>query len=665
MFEFPLSSGSHHSFKEKNAIILTADVAKKYFGDEDPIGKLMVMSFVNETEIEVLVAGVLKKFPINNTFDLCPVMRIENYIDIHKLNMNDWSDWRNPTTFVELTSAENAESVGKQFGKYIPHRNELRTDVVVTSYPLVPFKSNFNANQVRGSWVRHRIPSTPLYVFSGMGLLILLIACFNLTNTSIAMTAKRLKEVGVRKAIGAARGQIVMQFLLETLLTIILSVTIGLLLAQIIVPAFADMWHLPYGLEDLKGINLFITLLLLIFMTSLLAGIYPALFSSKFKPTALLKGSVKIRGTNALTRTLVAAQFALSVIVLIGGVVFIQNTRYQEQIQFGYDKDMIITVALQGEREFEAMEKAIAANPKILNVGVGDGTISSNSYGTPVVIDTAKYPVRTIGIGKNYFETMGLHLVQGRMFNIDNASDYETVIVNQAFADRVGLKDPLDQRLSLHGGKQHIIGVVENHVDNLYRSKEPESFVYYLASKEQYITMVVKSEPAHLAQTQKYLEKTWKELFPDKPFESQFQDDLLMGESREINGNLEKIFLFITILGSLLSVSGIFALASLNIAKRTKEIGIRKALGGSISSIIGLLNREFVVILFVAAIAGSAAGYYVTKALLEELYAHHIPVQWVSVVLCALVIFGIGMATTSTTIAKAANLNPVDTLRNE
>jgi ABC-type antimicrobial peptide transport system permease subunit len=138
-----------------------------------------------------------------------------------------------------------------------------------------------------------------------------------------------------------------------------------------------------------------------------------------------------------------------------------------------------------------------------------------------------------------------------------------------------------------------------------------------------------------------------------------------MGESREINGNLENIFLFITVLGVLLSVSGIFALASLNIAKRTKEIGIRKALGGSIASIIGLLNREFVVILFVAAIAGSAAGYFVTTALLEELYAYHIPVEWVSVVLCALMIFGIGIATTSTTIANAANLNPVDTLRNE
>jgi putative ABC transport system permease protein len=624
-----------------------------------------VMSFVNEKEIVVVVGGVLKKFPFNNTFQLSPVMRFENYIDIHNLNPEDWSDWRNPSTFLELTAAANAVSIAKQFDRYIPHRNEMRKDAVVKSYELVPFKSNFNATEIRGSWVRHRINPTALIIFSGMGLLILVIACFNLTNTSIAMTAKRLKEVGVRKAIGAARGQIVIQFLIETLLTIILSVFIGLLVAQFIVPAFASMWQLPYGLSDLSGINLFITLLVLIFLAALLAGIYPALFGSGFKPTALLKGTVKIKGTNALTRTLVAAQFALSVVVLIGGVVFIQNAKYQKQIEFGYEKDMIITVVLQGERQFEAIEKAIASNPKILSVGVSDGTIGSNSYGTPVRIDTAEYRIQAMGVGKNYFETMGLRLSEGRMLNADNASDYDAVIVNRAFVDRAGLKDPIGQVVSIHNERTHIIGVLENHVDNLYRAKEPEPFVFFLAGKEQYITLVVKTEPADLGATQKYLEATWKELFPDKPFESRYQEELVMGESRMINTNLENIFLFITILGGVLSVSGIFALASLNIAKRTKEIGVRKALGASIQSIVGLLNREFVIILMAGALAGAVGGYYLTTALLDDLFTYHIPVGLISVVLCALIIFGIGIATTSTTIIKAASVNPVETLRNE
>jgi len=666
LFDYPLVTGSHKSFKDKNSIFLNEELAKKYFGDEDPVGKMLVMNFVNETEIEVFVGGVLKKVPVNNTFTFDALMRMENFMDVQKIKIDDWSDWRNPTTFLELSSPENAGQISAQFNKYIANRNKLRTDMVVDSYKLEPFKDNFDEDDIRYNWVNYRISMVPLLIFTSMALLILLIACFNLTNTSIAMTAKRLKEVGVRKAIGAGSREIASQFLLETLLTITLSLLVGLLMAQFIVPAFTTMWRLPYGLQDLSGLNLFIALITLIFLAALLAGMYPAIFSSKFKPTLLLKGNVKIKGTNALTRTLVASQFALSVIVLIAGVVFIQNSKYQERIKFGYDKDMIITVSLQGERDFEAMEKAIASNPKILSVGVSDGNIGSNTYQTPVRIDTGSYDVQALGVGKNYFETMGLKLAEGRTFNLENASDQEEgVIVNTAFIEKTGLKNPLEKVVVLHDVKRRILGVVENHVDNLFRSKEYEPFIFYPAGKNQYITLLVKTEQGDLPEIQKYLEATWKEIFPTKPFESQFQEDLVLKGSRETNANLEKIFLFITVLGGLLSASGIFALASLNIAKRTKEIGIRKALGATVGNIVGLLNQEFVIVLTIAAILGSAGGYYLTDALLSWIYAYHIPVGIISVVLCATMIFGIGIFTTSITILKAARSNPVDTLRNE
>ena len=666
LFDYPLVAGSHKAFKDKKSIFLSEQLAKKYFGDEDPVGKMLVMNFVNETEIEVLVGGVLKKFPINNTFTFEAIMRIENFMDIEKIRIDDWSDWRNPATFFELSSPQNASQISAQFSKYIPNRNKLRTDMVVESYQLEPFKSAFTQDDVRYAWVNHRISMVPLVIFTSMAVLILLIACFNLTNTSIAMTAKRLKEVGVRKAVGAGRWQIASQFLLETLITISLSLLVGLLMAQIIVPAFYTMWRLPYGLEDLNGLNLFIALIFLVFLAALLAGVYPALFSSKFKPTLLLKGDVKIKGTNVLTRMLVASQFALSVIVLIAGVVFIQNSKFQEKIKFGYDKEMIVTVSLQGESDFKAMEAAIARNPKILSVAVSDGNIGSNTYQTPVRIDTSQYDVQALGVGKNYFETMGLKLAEGRTFNLDNASDQdEGIIVNKAFVERTGLKDPLDKVVYLHDVKRRILGVIENHVDNLYRSKKYEPFVFYPAGKNQYITLLVKTERGNLAETQKYLQTTWKELFPTKPFESQFQEDLVFKGSKETNANLEKIFLFITVLGGLLSASGIFALASLNIAKRTKEIGIRKALGATVTNIVSLLNREFVIILSIAAVLGSAGGYFLTNLLLGELYAYHIPVGIVSVILCAVLIFSIGIVTTSSTILRAARANPVESLRTE
>lgn len=666
MFEYPFATGSPRSFKEKNTIIINEELAKKYFGDEDPVGKLMVLNSVNESEIEVLVGGVLKKFPINNSFTFDAMMRIENFIEIQKIKEDDWNDWRNPSTFVELASPENAAAVSKQLDKYIPIRNKFRTDMVVESYELVPFKSSYDQDSIHYSWANLRINAMPLIVFTSMAALILLIACFNLTNTSIAMTAKRLKEVGVRKSVGAARGQIIIQFLLETVLTISLSLIVGLLMAQIIVPAFTTMWRLPYGLTDLNGVNLFVALIFMVFLASLLAGIYPALFSSKFKPTLLLKGGVKIKGTNSLTRLLVGAQFALSVIALVAGIIFIQNTKYQERIKFGYDKDMIITVSLQGEQDYELMRNALASNPKIISVGVSDGNLGNNNYQTPIRIDTSEYEVRAMGVGKNYFETIGLRFALGRSFNLENASDQdEGVIVNKAFLEKTGMEDPLDKTIILHDHKRRILGVIENHIDNLYRSKEPEPFVFYPTQKNQYVTMLVKAEREDLAETQKYLETTWKEVFPTRPFESRYQEEIVLQGVRETNANLEKIFLFITVLGALLSASGIFALASLNIAKRTKEIGIRKALGASVRNIVGLMNREFVIVLCAAAIVGAAGGYYLTNVLMSQIYAYHIAVGIAPVVMCALVLFSVGILTTSSTILKAARTNPVNTLRNE
>jgi len=666
MFDYPLQSGSHKAFKNKHSIFLSEELAKKYFGDEEAVGKILVLNFQNEFQVEAIVGGVLKKVPVNNSFTFKALMRIENLQDVHKIAVDSWGEWRDPSTFVELTSTSSAAAISKQFDKYISIRNEAKKDAHVVSYQLEPFKAYFTWNDIGWGYANMRMGAAPLVVFTSMAVMILLIACFNLTNTSIAMTAKRLKEVGIRKAVGAMRQQIVSQFLFETALTITLSLGVGLLLAQWIVPAFTEMWNLPFVLTELNGINLVVTLLGIVFFASLLAGIYPALFNSKFKPVALLKGTVKIGGTNALTRTLVAFQFALSVIVLVGGVVFIQNTKFQEAINYGYDKEMVVTVNIQSEKEFEAMKSAVASNPKILEVSVSDHQVGQSSYEFPVQIDTSEYRAQLIGVGKNYFETMGLKLNEGRFLNLENISDQnEAIIVNRAFINRVGLKDPLDKIVTVHNKKRHIVGIIENHVDNLYRSKDPEPFVFYPAESKEYKMMQVRAEASDLAGVKQHLEDTWKKLYPTKSFESRYQDEIVLGDVQRVNGNLKRIFLFLTVLGGLLSASGIFSLASLNIAKRTKEIGIRKALGATVSNVVMLLNREFVIILTLAGVVGAVGGFFLTNALLDVIYKYHISIPIASVVICAAVIFSIGIFTTSMTILKAAKANPVDTLRSE
>jgi putative ABC transport system permease protein len=370
MFDFVLLQGDFKSFKDKYNIVITDEQAKKYFADEPALGKILTLNFANNFEIQATVGAVIKKIPENSSFVFNTLMRIENLHDIHKIPLDNWGDWRDPSTFLEITKIENAADISKQLGKYAPLNNEAQKDNQIEFFRLEHFKSNFSHDDIGWGYTNMRLGAAPIVVFTAMAAIILLIACFNLTNTSIAMTAKRLREVGVRKAVGALRQQIVSQFLLETMMTITLSLIVGLLLAQWIVPVFTNMWDLPFALKDLSGVNMVIMLVLLVFFASLIAGIYPALFNSKFKPVALLKGQVKISGTNMLTQTLTAFQFALSVIVLIGGVVFIQNARFQEEVDFGYDKEKVLTVNIQSEAEYRTFKNEIQSHPKIQNISV-------------------------------------------------------------------------------------------------------------------------------------------------------------------------------------------------------------------------------------------------------------------------------------------------------
>jgi putative ABC transport system permease protein len=278
-----------------------------------------------------------------------------------------------------------------------------------------------------------------------------------------------------------------------------------------------------------------------------------------------------------------------------------------------------------------------------------------------------KYQSRLMGVGKNYCEVMGFTFLEGRSFDMDNKSDVEeAVVVNKAFVDKTGLTNPIDQVITVHDKKKRIIGVIDTHVDNLYRSKDPEPFVLYAALPDVYKIVLIKvANKDDLGELQKSIEKSWKELFPSKPFISQFQSNLVMDNLRRLNGNLQKIFLFLTVLGGVLSASGIYSLASLNIARRTKEIGIRKALGASVRNVLLLLNREFMILLSIAMFLGCAGGYYLTLLLMDEIYAYHVVIGIIPVLLCGLLVFAIGILTTSSTIYRAAKANPVDSLRTE
>ncbi len=666
LLDFNVVKGDIETFKNLNTVILNEEIADKYFPDENPVGKVLTVNFPNLVEKQFVVGAVIEKLPLNTSVVFSLMVRFEHFFDIYDLKQNDWGDWRDPALILEIENEKNVAEIEKQLQAYVGIRNEMKEDAKVKNFRVLPFAEVPNQDDVMWSQLNLKISAVPIVVFISMATIILLIACFNLTNTSVAMAAKRFKEIGLRKVVGASKTQIVFQFLFEMVFMVLLALIFGVLIARVLADEFTQMWGIPYGLEDLNGLNLFIALIMLVFLVSILAGVYPALISTGFRPISLIKNEAKMKGSSWLSKLLVSFQFTLSIIVLINGIVFTQNTKFQEKLDYGFNYQDVLSVNIQDESQYKILKSQVLSNPKVKEVAISHHQLGTSSYPFPVLVDTTEYQAQHIEFGENFFTMMGMELAQGRFPNLENTTDeFESIVVNNTFLELAGIEDALNTTVDVRGEKRRIIGVVEDHVDNVYRSKELEPFVFYASKRYEYQVMLVKSEIADLPSVKEDVEAIWKKEFPDKAFMAEFQEELMMGNFRGLNNNMKNIFLFLTILGGVLSIAGIYALSTLHIEKKTKEIGIRKALGGSIQSIVRLLSRDFVIILSIAAVIGGMGGFFLSNLLLDEIYAYHIEVQVAAVVLGVIIVCLSGLATTSTNIFKAAQVNPVKSLRDE
>jgi ABC-type antimicrobial peptide transport system permease subunit len=667
MFELGFKSGSALNFRGLNTIFISERLAHKYFGEDDPVGRSMEIEMRNK-KFTVQVGGVMEKLPLNTSFNHDALMRIDNYLQLYDIRADNWAQEQDVSILFELADIGQLPAINRQLNRYVPIRNGARTDVKSLAFEAVPFSVAYSPNEVRQSYLHLRIPFKALVIFITLGFIILLIACFNLTNTTLALTLKRLKEIGIRKVAGSTRWQIVSQFLLEMVLTVVLAVIAGFVMAQVVVPEFAAMWGLQYGMRDLNGLNLLLTLILLLFVSALLAGIYPALLNSRFSPVVLMKGATRIKGTNPLTRVLLVIQFSLSVIVLIAGIVFTLNAGYQRKISFGYDKEKVVVVSIQGVQEYERLKNAVENNPEVEGVAVTNNHLGySNSFPHTVKINGEEFNSNIYEVGAGYFKTMGLNHVVGRDFRESSEADLQAAaIVDENFVSKYHLTQPLGTVITYEGQAYQVIGVVKNHLSSFFDKGSPSKDHFYrMAKPQQYNVMVVRTDAGKIVQTQKYLEQQWKKNFPGQPFQSELQEQIVFRGANEYNKNLQHVFLFLTVLSCILSTSGIYSLARLNVQRRTKEIGVRKVLGASLRDIVQLVNREFVMILGLSVFLGGTGGFVLTKSMLSDLYVQHIPVGMVPVVLCSLLVFLIGLSTTSIIIMRAARVSPVLTLKTQ
>lgn len=664
-FDFPLKHGDKQAFADRASVYLSADAATKYFGDEMPLGKQLQFHYSDSLIRDFQVAGVFEDVPINSSLQFDFLISLPVYLDVAGMDESSWKNRRLALTFVRKHPEAELSLIAEQLKAYLPLHNEALENFQITQfYPERFDHMKKSAEDMYGTYTNSSVPKAMLVGTAVLGVLVLLLACFNFTNTAIAMAGGRLKEIGIRKTLGGLRAALTRQFLMENLLLAFLALIAGLLFAELLVPAYNRLWPLELETNYLERPHLIGFAAALLLVVALLGGSYPAFYLSKFQPTEILKGTQRLGGTNWFMRVLLTLQFSIAILTLMAGVIFTQNARYQEDVELGYEEEGVVFLNVDTQSEFERMKQAMEQFPHTQAVAGSSSHLGWSSGLNTVDLAGKQYEVRSFLFGPHYLKTMGLSLLEGRGFRANSEAEREhSMIVNELFVHELGLKTPIGQRVKIGDKSWNIIGVVKNFMAHgLYVPIQPA--IIRLADPEAYRYLVARVPVERETEAYALMESKWQELVPGKPFAGYYQA-ITRDDERRDNASITSVFLFLSVLVLLLSVAGLYAMVSLNILKRNKEMSIRKVLGASIGQLSFLIQREFLLILLLASVLGVPLGYWGTNLLLEEVFVYHTDLTAVPTVITLSLVFAAALATVGYKIYQAAVANPADRLRAE
>jgi putative ABC transport system permease protein len=417
IFTFPIISGDKRSIENQGNVLISRKMASTLFGVEYPVGKTISIVNDDNKEFTYTVGAVFEDLPENSSFRIDILSHIDNFLLMWNVKDADWKNWVS-ALFIMIPDKAMVSSVSQSLKSYLPVQNKAREDFKINRFNLVPL-DDVGENS-RTIWSSNLFPSLhPAALISPpiMALLILLIACFNFANTSIATFGKRLKEIGLRKTFGGQRRQLITQFMLETLIICFLALLVGIILAEFLVPAYSSLWsYMSIEMTFTKYGFFWVFVILLLLMTGFIAGVYPAMYVSSFNPVYILKGASPFKSSGVLSVVLLALQFTISVNGLVMGIIFSKNADFQRTIDLGYDRNEIIVLPI-AQSLFTSFRNEILTNPKILSAEGTQNHIGYGNYRRPIKENQKQLEVDVLDIGPGYAQTMGLRLVEGRLFD--------------------------------------------------------------------------------------------------------------------------------------------------------------------------------------------------------------------------------------------------------
>lgn len=680
MFSFKLLKGSPESiFKDKFELVLTPDVVQKYFGDADPIGETMTLE-IGGSPRQFTVTGVIEAPPANSSLNFKILAPIENR-NHYERQMNSWGSFNTPC-FVQLRSDADtavfrrnlAEMRDKVMGPMIDKwrkEGEVDESITLLEYVFTPLTGIHLRNDVGWDNVSDKQYS---YILGGIALLILVIASINYISLALTTSAARRTEVGIRKVVGAIRKQLFYQFGFESIFLALLSLFVGIILMVLFLPSFNSFTGKQISLSLSDWMQLGFVGLGLALIVGVLAGSYPSIFLSRFRPVAVLKGKFTTKMQAGFTRPLVVLQFGMSAFLIISSVIMYRQMNFIATKDLGYNHHAIVTVPMQSgwdkkaDRTYLAFRTELEKIPSIESIGGTSQVFSegTNRYG--FTVDDYNHAAYLYAVDQYFIPTLGIELVSGRNFDPSIQSDSTSVIVNEALVKDFKWTDMSDAYLnwledSTSRGYK-VIGVMKDfHFLSLEKKIDP-MFVTLDRGEPGYVmASYIRISGTDIPGTVQKIEAAWRGLFPDKPFEYSFLDEKIQKQYESYEKRMSIVGVS-TVFAILISCLGLFGLAGINAVNRTREIGIRKVMGADVRSIFVLLNRQYVWLSLIAFTLAIPFSWYVMDNWLKG-FEFRIPMGWELFALSMLAGLGVALLTVSYHAVRASLVNPAETLKYE
>ncbi|KOF03800.1 hypothetical protein OB69_04375 [Roseivirga seohaensis subsp. aquiponti] len=655
---------------QPGSVVISDEMAYKYFGDEDPIGKSI--NFLSQADL--IVKGVFKKLPENSSFQvdfLAEMTPLEAFYGGREAMMQNWGS-NNFSTFFTLKPEGRISEIERRLGdflnKHIDEEATTWTALHVQKLTDIHLHSNLDDEQGQNSDI------TYVYIFASIAFLILAIACINYMNLATARSATRAKEVGMRKVFGAGKGKLINQFLVESIVLVFFALFLAVGATSLILPYFRAFTGLQLEFDLLTNLPMVAVILTSAVVVGVLSGSYPAFYLSSFQPLKVLKG--KLTGgakSGNLRRFLVVVQFTISVILIVSTIVVFKQLDFIQNKKLGYDREqmMIMGVSQQVADQYDAFKNELLTIQGVKMVG-GSSRVPSgqllDSQGAQAEVNGEMLPtpvvIKSLSVDPDFIPTYQMEMASGRNFSDNFATDSASFVLNEKSVEVIGWGNPEDaigQNMIYAGVRGKVIGVVKDfHFESLQSEISP---IIMVNRPNQMRNLSIKIEGTNIRGAIQQVEELYANFSPNAPLNYNFLDDrfenLYTTETQR-----SQLFTLFSGLAIFLACLGLFGLASFTVSQRSKEISIRKVLGASVQQIVGILSKEFVILIAVAMLLAFPVAWYFMNDWLAG-YAYRTTLGVSPFLLAALIAGAIAFVTISFQTFKAAVSNPSERLRDE